>query len=98
MQALDTSGRWVDIAFVENWDAEVEENGAPAFGENIDDMAEYLASQWDYGQETDAAHTGDTPPWGSADDLHMVKFGGITYVLALNRALGYVSLNRRPLA
>jgi len=85
------NNQWVDAAFLQGDDYdEIADLG-------IDEMAEYL-SQWDYGDETDAAHTTDEPSWGSSDRTYKVSVGGLDYVLAVNHGLGYASLNRRPLA
>jgi acetate kinase len=62
----------------------------------IDEMAAHLA-QWDYGDETDFAHTRDGAPWGSADRLHEVTVGGTEYTLSVNHPGGYAGLCRRPL-
>jgi hypothetical protein len=52
------------------------------------EMLDYL-SQWDFGEESE--HTPRQTPWGSMDETH--ESGD--YVLAWNRGLGYVSLQRR---
>lgn len=65
--------------------------------ESIQAAGEYLA-QWDFGEETDMAHTeeGDNPA-GSRDDEWNVTVGGIDYVIAANAMLGYVGMTRQPL-
>ena len=84
------SDQWVDVVFAQDSDYdEISDMG-------IDEMAEHLA-QWDYGRETDAAHTHDGKPWGSSDREYNVTVGGTDYVLAVNYSLGYASLNRRPI-
>ena len=94
------SEQWVDVAFVvgEDYD-EIADFGTQ-------EMAEYL-SQWDYGQETDDAHTyvpdpraiNQSPrPWGSSDRQYEVSVGGLDYILAVNHPMGYASLNRHPLS
>jgi hypothetical protein len=82
--------QWVDVVFLQG----DEYDEISDFG--IQDMADYLA-QWDYGDETDAAHTLADKPWGSSDREYEVTSGGLDYVLAVNYGLGYASLNRRPL-
>ena len=83
--------QWVDVVFMAGDDYnEVADMG-------IDEMVAHMA-QWDFGQDTDAAHTRDGAPWGSADRTYQVTFGGIDYTLAANNFEGYASLNRRPLA
>ncbi|WP_104183793.1 hypothetical protein [Mycobacterium avium] len=85
------SDQWVDVVFVqgEEYDA-IAELG-------IQEMAEYLA-KWDYGQETDDAHTHDEKPWGTRDWECEVSVGGLDYILAYSHQYGHASLNRRPLA
>lgn len=83
--------QWVDVVFMQGDDyTEVADLG-------IDEMVAHMA-QWDYGQETDYAHTRDEAPWGPADRLYEVNLGGIAYTLTVNHHEGYASLNRRPLA
>ena len=85
------SDQWVDVVFMQGDDYnEVAELG-------IDEMAAHM-SQWDYGHDTDFAHTRDGAPWGPADRLYEVNLDGLDYVLTVNHPVGYVSLNRRPLA
>ena len=83
--------KWVDVVFVDGDDYD------DIADMNIQDMAEYLAHFWDNGTETDLARTRTGKPWGSSDRTHDVVVGGVSYVLAINTALGYASLNRRPL-
>ena len=85
------SDQWVDVVFMQGDDySEVADLG-------IDEMVAHMA-QWDYGQETDYAHTREGAPWGVADRLYEVSLSGIDYTLAVNHPEGYASLNRRPLA
>jgi hypothetical protein len=86
-------GSWVDVAFLQDDDYD---DMVTECGDNIDATAAYL-SQWDYGTETDEAHTVDAYPWGNADDVHDVTVGGVAYMLTVNRGLRYASLNRRPI-
>jgi hypothetical protein len=82
---------WVTVVFMQDEDYyEVRDM-------DIREMAEYLA-QWDFGEENDMVHVYDDPPWESLDRDHDVWVGGIRYVLAMNRRVGYVSLNRIPIA
>lgn len=83
------SDQWVNVVFIQG----DEYDEIADFG--IQEMAEYL-SQWDYGDETDAAHTRDEAPWGTSDRTYEVSVGGLEYTV--NYGLGYASLNRRPLA
>ena len=94
--AIDTSGPWVSIVFLDGDDYETAMDETNDAGGSITALADYLA-QWDYGDETDMAHTGDFAP-GSLDTLHEAPSGGLDYVLSINHRLGYVSLNRRPLS
>lgn len=84
--AAEYDGPWVDVVFADGDDyydmADMES----------DEMAEHL-SQWDFGQETDDAHTRETYPWGSSDRVRRIG----EYVLTSNIGLGYASLNRRPM-
>lgn len=81
---------WVDVVMLQGEDyAEIADLG-------VEEMVEHLA-RWDYGEETDHAHTCARAPWGSSDRIYEVSYGGLTYVLAVNHRLGYASLNRRPL-
>lgn len=94
---IDTTGPWVDVVFVDGDNYHGDGDELPNVGDmGIEEMAQYL-SQWDYGDETDAAHTRDEAPWGSSDRTYNVTVGGLDYVLAVNYPLGYASLNRRPL-
>lgn len=82
--------QWVDVIFIQGDDYyEISDYG-------IQEMAEHLA-QWDYGTETDYAHTCAGKPWGSSDREYDVTVGGLDYVLAVNHSWGYASLNRRPI-
>jgi hypothetical protein len=92
---IDVTGEWVDVGFHDgdDYDAAM----AASNDGDVDKLAEYLA-QWDYGQETDDAHTTDGAQWGSDDFLYDVEVGGLEYVISVNHRVGYVSLNRRPLA
>lgn len=83
----------VDIVFVQDWDMEdldVEWGDWAA-------MAEYLA-QWDFGDETDAAHTVDYWQGGTYDDTYQVRVNGLTYWLNVESGLRYAGLTRRPVA
>src|SRR5690606_40353850 len=74
----DTSGRWVDVVFAQDY---YDDEDTPALSE-LDELVEYL-SRWDYGDETDAAHTRDGAPWGASDSLSVHVVGGLRYVLAV---------------
>ena len=86
---MDLTGPWVSVVYL---DADEMVDATSRYG-----LAKYLAG-WDYGQETDDAATRPVPSWGTHDRLTEHEVGGLTYVLATNHALGYVSLSRRPLA
>lgn len=94
---MDTTGAFVDIVFVQDIDSERDEMGTtvPDRGDR-DALAEYLA-QWDYGTETDDAHTGTADGWGPYDTLSEHTVGGLTYVLGTH-PFGYAYLARRPLS
>lgn len=82
--------QWVDVLYVQDWD---DEPDMPEW-QDRDAMAEYM-TQWDFGVETDAAHTKDTGPIASYwHSEHII--GGLTYTLATSR-LGDAALYRRPL-
>lgn len=86
----------VDVVFVQDWDHFMDEVGdAPDWGE-WDEVARYL-SQWDFGDETDDAHTLDDDPAGSDDDRVWCVIDGIEYRLTFNEHLRYVGLTRSPL-
>ena len=94
------SNDWVDVVFMQGDDFDLmrEELGDK---DSFQDIAEYLA-QWDYGDETDMAHTksfedGDMPG-GLSDVPRWVEVGGTHYVVVVNGSYGYASLNRRPLS
>jgi hypothetical protein len=89
MNTNENVTKWVGVVFMDG-DAydEISDMG-------IQEMAEHLA-QWDYGTETDDAHTRDEQPWGSSDREYAVTVDGLDYVLAINHPLGYASLNRHP--
>jgi len=97
IDAFDTDGPWVSIVFVDGDDYEAAVDAANDDGGSVEAVAAYL-SQWDYGDETDAAQTRDSAPWGSADTLHTVTAGGTAYVLSVNHSMGYYALQRRPLS
>lgn len=82
---MDTTGPWVDVVFMQG------EEYSDIADMGLDEMVDYL-SQWDYGDETDAAHTHEHEHlWGSADAVTVVG----EYVLSQNHRLGYVGLSRR---
>ena len=85
-EAGDYDGPWVDVVFADGIDYE------ECSHMDIGPMADHLA-QWDFGQETDDAHTRDAYSWGNSDHVYMVG----QYVLTANYRLGYASLNRRPM-
>ena len=85
---MDTTGKWVDVVFIQDTGEEEFDFDYASYEE----IVEYL-SQWDYGKETDDAHTTDDASWGSADTL----FEHNGYVLSFNLGLGYYGLNRRPI-
>ena len=70
------SDRWVDVVFMQGDDY----NGVSDLG--IDEMAAHMA-QWDYGHDTDFAHTRHGAPWGPADRLYEVNLDGLDYVLTV---------------
>ena len=80
-----------DIVFIQSWP-----DDSPGPHGDPDEIANYLVN-WDYGQETDEAHTMTEPSVGSSDDIFVIEIDGLTYWLSLNVALGYASLSRRPL-
>lgn len=88
------SNKWVDVVFVQDY-SEILEVAPEIDVSDRDALAEYL-TQWDFGDETDAAHTRSGEPWGAEDMLSEHVIGGLTYTLGTHR-FGYVSLNRRPL-
>lgn len=87
------SEKWVDIVFVQGDDY----NKIADMG--VDEMAAYL-TQWDYGQETDDAHTRSVPVSEStgADRVHRVRFHDLEYTLNVNHPHGYAGLSRRPVS
>lgn len=91
-----TSGPWVDVVFLTD-DDYTQMYAELGHRDGWQGMAEYMLSQWDYGQETDDASTRDVAPWGSDDRLAVVTVGGLEYVVSENYSLGYASLNRRPI-
>lgn len=90
---VDTSGRWVDVVFVQD----THEHDDFDFDEaSFDEVIEYL-TQWDFGDETDAAHTMDEWSAGSSDDVYVSDNPALSdYVLTYNLRLGYYGLVRRP--
>lgn len=81
---------WVDVVFAQGDDyTKIADMG-------VDEMAFYLA-QWDYGQETDDAHTrSDGPSFGSDDRVYQVRIHDIEYTLSVNHPMGYAGLSRPP--
>lgn len=87
-----TADPWVDVVFVQDVDGhDIDMRGA-----NPLDIAEYL-SQWDYGEETDRAHTMDGRPWGRSDYVETFVIGGVEYVLSWPHSRMWCGLSRRPL-
>lgn len=94
----NTGIEYVDVVFVQDWDEF--EGDAPEWGD-WQAMAEYL-TQWDYGTETDDAHTrvDDNGRRGAGTDdmiVATVNDGDIEYRLTVNLGLRYASLTREPL-
>lgn len=85
------SEKWVDVVFVQNDDY----NKIADLG--VDEMVAYL-SQWDYGTETDDAHTHPrhVPELPTQDSVHQVSINGVQYTLNVNHRFGYAGLSRRP--
>jgi hypothetical protein len=83
--------KWVDVVFAQGDDY----NKIADLG--IDEMVAYL-SQWDYGTETDDAHTENRPVDQSTGDdrVHQVSINGVKYTLNVNHRHGYAGLSRRP--
>ena len=90
----DTTGPWVSVVFLDGDDFDACEEYAES---DTGTMGEYM-SRWDYGAETDGAHTEDGASWGSGDRVWTEEIDGTLYAVAVNYALGYASLNRRPIA
>lgn len=82
----------VDVVFIQDW---TQESDAPGWGDWAA-MGEYL-SRWDYGTETDDAHTLDSAPFGAYDDSFALDVGGLRYWLTVNHGMQYAGLTRRPL-
>lgn len=92
---------WVDIVFFqgEQYDDPDLMKLLAAGWLDYQAIADYLA-QWDYGTETDQAHTTDEDPrtadrWADVVEVEIAP--GHTYVLTVNRPLGTYGLARRPL-
>lgn len=85
------SEKWVDVQFVQG----DEYNKIADFG--IDEMVAYL-SQWDYGTETDDAHTfcKVLPDLPTSDRVYEVSINGVRYTLNVNHPHCYAGLSRRP--
>jgi hypothetical protein len=92
--ATKVAEKWVDVVFAQGDDyTKIADMG-------VDEMAAYLA-QWDYGQETDDAHThwvpvSDGQQAGHQDRIHQVRFHDLEYTLNVNHPHGYAGLSRRP--
>lgn len=84
---------YTDVVYVQSWGSDGEP--CPEWGDR-DAMAEYL-SQWDYGTETDQAHTvsGPEPSYPRYTTTEHV-IGGLTYRLTTS-PLGDAGLTRNPL-
>lgn len=83
--------KWVDVVFAQGDDyARIADMG-------VDEMVAWMV-QWDYGQETDDAHTRWVPVSEStgADRVYVVRFHDIEYTLNVNHPHGYAGLSRRP--
>jgi hypothetical protein len=93
---------WVDVVFVQGFDPHDDPELAALLSADqydVDAIADYLA-QWDFGNETDGAHTTDQNPrtadrFARVYDVTLAE--GHDYVLTMNDALGTLSLSRRPL-
>lgn len=85
------SEKWVDVVFMQG----DEYNKIADLG--IDEMVAYL-SQWDYGTETDDAHTfcKVLPDLPTSDRVYEVSINGVKYTLNVNHPHGYAGLSRRP--
>jgi hypothetical protein len=103
----DASGRehrnpWVDVVFIQDIDFLYEEEPdlVTAWDSwDYEAVADYLAN-WDYGHETDQAHTTDEDPRRAPgiDVAHEFELApDHLYYLVVNRQLRYVTLYRRPL-
>ena len=80
---------WVTACFMQDSDySEISDMG-------IQEMAEHMA-QWDYGNETDMAHSRDGKGTGTYDREYNVTIGGLDYILSIGDC--YASLIRRPIA
>ena len=88
------SEKWVDVVFVQGDDyTKIADMG-------VDEMAAHLI-QWDYGQETDDAHTHWVPVSENSltgDRVHRVRFHDLEYTLNVNHPHGYAGLSRRPVS
>jgi len=83
--------KWVDVVFAQGDDyTKIADLG-------VDEMVAYLA-QWDFGHETDDAHTQNRPVDQSTGDdrVHQVSINGVKYTLNVNHRNGYAGLSRRP--
>jgi hypothetical protein len=91
--ATKVAEKWVDVAFAQGDDyTKIADMG-------VDEMAAHLA-QWDYGQETDDAHTRWVPvsETTGADRVYQVRFHDLEYTLNVNHPHGYAGLSRRPVS
>ena len=92
--ATKVAEKWVDVVFVQGDDyTKIADMG-------VDEMAAHLA-QWDYGQETDDAHTHFVPVSetnAKADRVYQVRFHDLEYTLNVNHSFGYAGLSRRPVS
>lgn len=83
--------KWVDVVFAQGDDYTKIANMG------VDEMVFYLV-QWDYGHETDDAHTRwrPVPEPSTSDRVHVVRIHDIEYTLNVNHSHGYAGLSRRP--
>jgi hypothetical protein len=89
--ATKVAEKWVDVAFAQGDDyTKIADMG-------VDQMAAHL-TQWDYGQDTDDAHTRFVPVSEStgSDRVYQVRFHDLEYTLNVNHPHGYAGLSRRP--
>lgn len=91
---IDADHPMVDIVFIQDYS---DQKGAPKLTQHaLWKVAEYL-TQWDFGAETDAAHTEIVDPLGTMDDVFTVDVGGRRYWISAYIPLDYVALMRRPI-
>jgi hypothetical protein len=90
-ESIEDGEKWASIVYLSGDEAQEVFNIIDEEGE--DAGARYL-SGWDYGHESEN-DLSEGEPWGSRDFRFVSNIDGMNYVVAGNKHLDYISLNRK---